>query len=76
MQVPIRMLKSVMRPWCDLCEFARSGTRLNDLGSGNLPLRRIHLTPNTKSAPSGGFRSSNYEKFTEKSSSVARHRDG
>jgi hypothetical protein len=53
----IRMLKSVMRLWCDLCGFARSRTRLNDLGSGNLPLRRIHLTPNTKSAPPGGFRS-------------------
>jgi hypothetical protein len=35
----IRMLKSVMRLWCDLCGFARSRTRLNDLGSGNLPLR-------------------------------------
>ena len=53
----IRMLKSVMRLWCDLCGFARSRTKLNDLGSGNLPLRRIHLTPNTKSAPPGGFRS-------------------
>jgi hypothetical protein len=53
----IRMLKSVMRLWCDLCGFARSRTRLNDLGSGNLPLRRIHLTRNIKSAPPGGFRS-------------------
>jgi hypothetical protein len=53
----IRMLKSVMRLWCDLCGFARSRTRPNDLGSNNLPLRRIHLTPNTKSAPPGGFRS-------------------
>jgi hypothetical protein len=40
----IRMLKSVMRLWCDLCGFARSKTRLNDLGSGNSPLRHIHLT--------------------------------
>src|SRR6187397_1674077 len=29
----IRMLKTVMRPWCDLCGFARSRTRLNDLSS-------------------------------------------
>ena len=43
----IRMLKSVMRLWCDLCGFARSRTKLNDLGSGNLPLRRIHFA-NTK----------------------------
>ena len=53
----IRMLKSVMRPWCDRCGRARSRTRLNDLGSGSLPLRRIRLTRNTKSAPPGGFRS-------------------
>ena len=38
-------------------DWVREQTKLNDLGSGNLPLRRIHLTPNTKSAPSGGFRS-------------------
>ena len=31
-------------------------TRLNDLGSGNSPSRLIHVTPKTKSAPPGGFR--------------------
>ena len=30
---------------------------MNGLGSGSLPLRRIRLTRNTKSAPPGGFRS-------------------
>ena len=48
----IRMLKSVMRPWCDRCE-----REMNGLGSGSLPLRRIRLTRSTKSAPPGGFRS-------------------
>ena len=62
----IRMLKSVMRLWCDLCGFARSRTKLNDLGFGNLPLRRIHLTPNTKSAPPGGFRSLLQNRVSEK----------
>ena len=52
-----RMLKSVMRPWCDRCGCARSETRLNGLGSEGLPWRRIRLTRNTKSAPPGGFRS-------------------
>ena len=50
-------LKSGMRPRCDRCECARSRTRMNGLGSGSLPLRRIRLTRNTKSAPPGGFRS-------------------
>jgi hypothetical protein len=53
----IRMLKSVMRPWCDRCGCARSEMRLNGLGSEGLPWRRIRLTRNTKSAPPGGFRS-------------------
>jgi hypothetical protein len=53
----IRMLKSVMRLSCDRCGCARSRTRLNGLGSGSLPLRRIRLTRNTKSAPPGRFRS-------------------
>src|SRR6478672_6013942 len=52
----IRMLKSVMRLSCDRCGCARSRTRLNGLGSGSLPLRRIRLTRNTKSAPLGRFR--------------------
>ena len=46
----IRMLKSVMRPWCDRCGCARSETSLNGLGSEGLPWRRIRLTRNTKSA--------------------------
>ena len=53
----IRMLKSVMRPWCDRCGCARSKPSMNGLGSGSLPLRRSRLTRNTKSAPPGGFRS-------------------
>jgi hypothetical protein len=53
----IRILKSVMRPWCDRCGCARSETRLNGLGSEGLPWRRIRLTRSTKSAPRGGFRS-------------------
>jgi len=40
----IRMLKSVMRPWCEPCGCARSGTRLNGLGAEDLPWRRISLT--------------------------------
>ena len=52
-----RMLKSVMRPWCDRCGCARSETRLNGLGAEGFPWRRIRLTRNTKSAPPGGFRS-------------------
>src|ERR1700730_9165828 len=55
-QQPRGMLKSVMRPWCDRCGCARSMTRLNGLGSGSLPLPRIRLTRNTKSAPPGGSR--------------------
>ena len=39
---------------------------LNDLGSGNLPLRRIHLTPYTKNAPPGGFQSLLQKRVSEK----------
>ena len=53
----IRMLKSVMRPWCGRRGWARLETRLNGLGSEGLPWRRIRLTRSTKSAPPGGFRS-------------------
>jgi len=45
------------RPWCDRCGSARSRTRLNGRGSGNLPSRRIGLTRNTKSASPDAFRS-------------------
>ena len=37
------MLKCVMRLWCDLCGFARSRTRLNDLGSGNTGIPLVAL---------------------------------
>jgi hypothetical protein len=39
---------------------------MNGLGSGSLPLRRIRLTRNTKSAPPGGFRQSGLSEVAAK----------